>query len=133
MVLGDRAYYSAVDRGDRLRRNPEADEGDLLNMSTNAYLLFGIPLTAGFQLFVCKRPIKNPMTRLRLLAPILVVVFPAGCGGERKSLRLRPRRRRQTRIRRRLPKRRRKAGFSLLFAAPGFAGAAFSWASEGNY
>ena len=86
MVLGDRAYYSAVDRGDRLRRNPEADEGDLLNISTNAYLLFGIPLTAGFQLFVCKRPIKNPMTRLRLLAPILVVVFPAGCGGEEEEL-----------------------------------------------
>jgi hypothetical protein len=106
MVLGDRAYYSAVDRGDRLRRPLDCDEGDLLDMSTNAYVLFGIPLTAGFQLFVCKRPIKNPMTRLRLLAPILVVVFPAGCGGERKSLRLRPRRRRQTRIRRRLPKRR---------------------------
>ena len=91
MVLGDRAYYSAVDRGDRLRRPLDCDEGDLLDMSTNAYLLFGIPLTAGFQLFVCKRPIKNPMTRLRLLAPILVVVFPAGCGGERKSLRFRPR------------------------------------------
>jgi hypothetical protein len=26
--------------------------GELLDMSTNAYLLFGIPLTAGFQLFV---------------------------------------------------------------------------------
>ena len=32
-------------------------------MSTNTYLLFGIPLTAGFQLFVHKRPIKNLWVR----------------------------------------------------------------------
>ena len=32
-------------------------------MSTNAYLLFGIPLTAGFQLFVRKRPIKDLWVR----------------------------------------------------------------------
>ena len=55
-------------------------------MSTNAYLLFGIPLTVGFQLFVRKRPIKDPTMRLRLLAPILIVVFPAGCGEEEEGL-----------------------------------------------
>lgn len=32
-------------------------------MSTNTYLLFGIPLTAGFQLFVHKRPIKDLWVR----------------------------------------------------------------------
>jgi membrane protease YdiL (CAAX protease family) len=32
--------------------------GELLDMSPNTYLLFGIPLTAGFQLFVRGRPIK---------------------------------------------------------------------------
>ena len=32
-------------------------------MSTNAYLLFGIPLTAGFQLFVRRRPIKDLWVR----------------------------------------------------------------------
>ncbi len=32
-------------------------------MSTNAYLLFGIPLTAGFQLFVRKQPIKDLWVR----------------------------------------------------------------------
>jgi membrane protease YdiL (CAAX protease family) len=37
--------------------------GELLNMSTNTYLLFGIPLTAGFQLFVHKRPIKDLWVR----------------------------------------------------------------------
>ena len=37
--------------------------GDLLNMSTNTYLLFGIPLTAGFQSFVHKRPIKDLWVR----------------------------------------------------------------------
>src|ERR687886_102203 len=37
--------------------------GKLLDMSTNAYLLFGIPLTAGFQLFVRKRPIKDLWVR----------------------------------------------------------------------
>jgi membrane protease YdiL (CAAX protease family) len=37
--------------------------GELLDMSTNAYLLFGIPLTAGFQLFVRKRSIKDLWVR----------------------------------------------------------------------
>ncbi len=37
--------------------------GKLLDMSTNAYLLFGIPLTAGFQLFVRKRPMKDLWVR----------------------------------------------------------------------
>lgn len=37
--------------------------GQLLDMSTNAYLLFGIPLTAGFQLFVRRRPIKDLWVR----------------------------------------------------------------------
>jgi membrane protease YdiL (CAAX protease family) len=37
--------------------------GKLLNMSTNTYLLLGIPLTAGFQLFVRKRPIKDLWVR----------------------------------------------------------------------
>ena len=32
-------------------------------MSTNTYLLFGIPLTSGFQLFVHKRPIKDLWVR----------------------------------------------------------------------
>src|SRR5215210_8888634 len=33
--------------------------GLLLDMSLYTYLVFGIPLTAGFQLFVRKRPIKD--------------------------------------------------------------------------
>jgi hypothetical protein len=37
--------------------------GELLDMSTNTYLLFGIPLTAGFQLFVRKRPISDLWVR----------------------------------------------------------------------
>jgi membrane protease YdiL (CAAX protease family) len=37
--------------------------GLLLDMSAQAYLLFGIPLTAGFQLFVRKRPIKDLWVR----------------------------------------------------------------------
>lgn len=37
--------------------------GELLDMSTNTYLLFGIPLTAGFQLFVGKRPIRELWVR----------------------------------------------------------------------
>ncbi len=37
--------------------------GVLLDMSPNAYLLLGIPLTAGFQLFVRKRPIKDLWVR----------------------------------------------------------------------
>jgi membrane protease YdiL (CAAX protease family) len=37
--------------------------GMLLDMSIYAYLLFGIPLTAGFQLFVRKRPIKDLWVR----------------------------------------------------------------------
>jgi hypothetical protein len=37
--------------------------GLLLDMSAQAYLLLGIPLTAGFQLFVRKRPIKDLWVR----------------------------------------------------------------------
>ncbi len=37
--------------------------GLLLDMSPQAYLVFGIPLTAGFQLFVRKRPIKELWVR----------------------------------------------------------------------
>lgn len=37
--------------------------GLLLDMSTYAYLLLGIPLTAGFQLFVRKKPIKDLWVR----------------------------------------------------------------------
>jgi hypothetical protein len=37
--------------------------GLLLDMSLYTYLLFGIPLTAGFQLFVRKRPIKDLWVR----------------------------------------------------------------------
>ena len=37
--------------------------GLLLDMSAQAYLLFGIPLTAGFQLFVRKKPIKDLWVR----------------------------------------------------------------------
>ena len=37
--------------------------GLLLDMSTYAYLLFGIPLTVGFQLFVRKRPIEDLWVR----------------------------------------------------------------------
>ena len=37
--------------------------GLLLDMSPYTYLLFGIPLTAGFQLFVRKRPIKDLWVR----------------------------------------------------------------------
>ena len=60
--------------------------GELLDMSTNAYLLFGIPLTAGFQLFVRKRPIKDLWVRggpglslrtvsLKLAIPLAIVPF----------------------------------------------------------
>ena len=37
--------------------------GVLLNMSVNVYLLFGIPLTAVFQLFVRRKPIKDLWVR----------------------------------------------------------------------
>ena len=37
--------------------------GELFDMSTNTYLLFGIPLTAGFQLFVRRRPITDLWVR----------------------------------------------------------------------
>jgi hypothetical protein len=60
--------------------------GVLLDMSANAYLLFGIPLTAGFQLFVCKRPINELWVRggaglslrtvsLKLAIPFAIVPF----------------------------------------------------------
>src|SRR5918995_4462796 len=58
--------------------------GMLLDMSIYAYLLFGIPLPAGFQLFVRKRPIKDLWVRgdpglsprtvsLRLAIPLAIV------------------------------------------------------------
>jgi membrane protease YdiL (CAAX protease family) len=37
--------------------------GELLHMSGNVYLLFGIPLTAAFQLFVRRKPIKDLWVR----------------------------------------------------------------------
>ena len=37
--------------------------GELLDMSGNVYLLFGIPLTAAFQLFVRRKPIKDLWVR----------------------------------------------------------------------
>jgi membrane protease YdiL (CAAX protease family) len=60
--------------------------GELLDMSTNAYLLFGIPLTAGFQLFVRRRPIKDLWVRdgpglslrtvsLKLAIPLAIIPF----------------------------------------------------------
>ena len=60
--------------------------GELLGMSINAYLLFGIPLTATFQLFVRKRPIKDLWVRggpglslrivsLKLAIPLALVPF----------------------------------------------------------
>jgi Type II CAAX prenyl endopeptidase Rce1-like len=63
--------------------------GLLLDMSVYAYLVFGIPLTAGFQLFVRKRPIKDLWVRggpglslrrvslkLAILA-IMLAIFPS--------------------------------------------------------
>jgi hypothetical protein len=58
--------------------------GELLDMSGDIYLLFGIPLTAGFRLFVRKRPIKDLWVRggpglslrtvsLRLAIPLAIV------------------------------------------------------------
>lgn len=55
----------------RIRRSVEAiafaavwvATGELLSLSPNAYLLFGIPLTAGFQLLVRRRPIKELWVR----------------------------------------------------------------------
>ena len=61
--------------------------GELLAMSANAYLLFGIPLTAGFQLFVRKRPIKELWVRggpglslrsVSLKLAILLAIVPFG-------------------------------------------------------
>jgi membrane protease YdiL (CAAX protease family) len=60
--------------------------GELLDMSANAYLLFGIPLTAGFQLLVRKKPIKDLWVRggpglslrtvsLKLAIPLAIVPF----------------------------------------------------------
>ena len=59
--------------------------GLLLDMSSHTYLLFGIPLTAGFQLFVRKRPIKDlwirggPPLSLRsvsLKLALLLAIYP---------------------------------------------------------
>src|ERR687898_1868236 len=59
--------------------------GMLLDMSIYAYLLFGIPLTAGFQLFVRKRPIKDLWVRggpglslksVSLKLAILLAIYP---------------------------------------------------------
>jgi membrane protease YdiL (CAAX protease family) len=60
--------------------------GLLLDMSAQAYLVFGIPLTAGFQLFVRKRPIKDLWVRggpglslrtisLKLAIPLAIAPF----------------------------------------------------------
>jgi membrane protease YdiL (CAAX protease family) len=59
--------------------------GLLLDMSPYTYLLFGIPLTAGFQLFVRKRPIKDlwvrggPPLSLRTVSlklALLLAIYP---------------------------------------------------------
>ena len=59
--------------------------GELLDMSGDIYLLFGIPLTAGFQLFVRKRPIKDLWVRggpglslrsVSLKLAILLAIYP---------------------------------------------------------
>jgi hypothetical protein len=59
--------------------------GLLLDMSSHTYLVFGIPLTAGFQLFVRKRPIKDlwvrggPPLSLRsvsLKLALLLAIYP---------------------------------------------------------
>ena len=59
--------------------------GLLLEMSINAYLVLGIPLTAGFQLFVRKRPIKDlwvrggpglSLRRVSLKLAILLAIYP---------------------------------------------------------
>jgi membrane protease YdiL (CAAX protease family) len=58
--------------------------GELLDLSTNAYLLFGIPLTASFQLFVRKRPIKDlwvrggPVLSLRTVSLKLAIPLVIG-------------------------------------------------------
>ena len=60
--------------------------GEFLDMSANTYLLFGIPLTAGFQLLVRKEPIKDLWVRggprlslrtvsLKLAIPLAIVPF----------------------------------------------------------
>jgi membrane protease YdiL (CAAX protease family) len=78
----------------RIRRSVEAiafvaiwvAAGELLSLSPNAYLLFGIPLTAGFQLLVRRRPIKELWVRygpdlslrtvsLKLAIPLAIVPF----------------------------------------------------------
>jgi membrane protease YdiL (CAAX protease family) len=56
---------------DRARRVAEitlfvalwAGLGELLDMSPNVYLLFGIPLTLGFQLYVARRPLHEMWVR----------------------------------------------------------------------
>jgi membrane protease YdiL (CAAX protease family) len=59
--------------------------GLLLDMSPYTYLVFGIPLTAGFQLFVRKRPIKDlwvrggpglSLRRVSLKLAILLAIVP---------------------------------------------------------
>jgi len=59
--------------------------GVLLDMSPHSYLVFGIPLTAGFQLFVRKRPIKDLWVRggpglslrtVSLKLAILLAIYP---------------------------------------------------------
>lgn len=78
----------------RVRRSVEAIAfvavwvavGELLSLSPNAYLLFGIPLTAGFQLLVRRRPIKELWVRygpdlslrnvsFKLAIPLAIVPF----------------------------------------------------------
>jgi hypothetical protein len=66
--------------------------GELFDMSPNVYLLFGIPLTAGFQLLVRRKPIKELWVRggheltlrtvsLKLAIPLGIVPFLYLLGG----------------------------------------------------
>jgi membrane protease YdiL (CAAX protease family) len=59
--------------------------GELLDMNPNIYLVFGIPLTAGFQLYVARRPIHKlwvghatrfELSREDLLLAALLAVVP---------------------------------------------------------
>jgi membrane protease YdiL (CAAX protease family) len=60
--------------------------GELLDMNPNIYLVFGIPLTAGFQLYIARRPIHElwvrhadrfALTREDLMLAALLAIVPA--------------------------------------------------------
>ena len=79
--------------GNRVRRLAEITAfvaiyvalGELLDMNPNIYLVFGVPLTAGFQLFVARRPIHElwvkhatsfELSRKDLMLAALLAVVP---------------------------------------------------------